>query len=355
MSGGYSLHRGRIPASRAARSERGEWRQQADAPPILSASPPTSARALRQNWLSCAGFERHLLPSSLCAVACIAVAHLALFESWWPSQWPRSSAAELPESVAGLKARNAQLVRENDELKKRLVTAGRDQRQYTGSLAGFDRHPLVAPTRGQSPPTTKPPRPAPRPTASRSPPTAIALAADHDFQQKLGAIGTRRPTGLPSRNSSSAERRRPSGSLLRALNGRPPAPDSLTAEDIWAPRGSSVRYTELKTSMSKLAFPYPLSMPDDWLREVLEFFPALEGGKREAGKGEGATSPYNKFLINFGGHYMPSDIVALAQAMDGAVGCAIDSDDPMTYASRGVTKHVGFVTLDNVGSLLKKC
>jgi len=159
-----------------------------------------------------------------------------------------------------------------------------------------------------------------------------------------------RPTGVPSRNSSSAERRRASGSLLRALNGRPPSPDSLTAEDIWAPRGSSVRYTELKTSMSKLAFPYPLSMPDDWLREVLEFFPALEGGKRE-----GATSPYNKFLINFGGHYMPSDIVALAQAMDGAVGCAIDSDDPMTYASRGVTKHVGFVTLDNVGSLLKKC
>ena len=156
---------------------------------------------------------------------------------------------------------------------------------------------------------------------------------------------------MPSRNSSSAERRRASGSLLRALNGRPPAPDSLTAEDIWAPRGSSVRYTELKTSIDKLAFPYPLSMPDDWLREVLEFFPALEGGK-----GEGATSPYNKFLINFGGHYVPGgDIVALAQAMDGAVGCAIDSDDPMTYASRGVTKHVGFVTLDNVGSLLKKC
>ena len=165
-----------------------EWRQQADAPPILSASPPTSGRALRQNWLSCAAFERPLLPSFLCAVACIAVAHLALFESWWPSQWPWSSAAE---PVAGLKARNAQLARENDELKKRLATAGRDQRQYTGSLAGFDRHPLVAPTRGQSPPTTKPPRPAPRPTASRSPPTAIALAADRDFHPKLGAM---RPT-----------------------------------------------------------------------------------------------------------------------------------------------------------------
>ena len=288
--------------------------------------------------------RRPLLPSSLCAVACIAVAHLALFESWWPSQWPRSSAAELPESVTGLKARNAQLARENEELKKRLATAGRDQRQYTGSLAGFDRHPLVAPTRGQSPPTTKPPRP----TASRSPSTAIALAADRDFHQKFGAM---RPTGVPSRNSSSAERRRASGSLLRALNGRPPAPDSLTAEDIWAPRGSSIRYTELKTSIDKRAFPYPLSMPDDWLREVLEFFPAPESVK-----GEGAPSPHNKFLINFGGHYVPGgDIVALAQAMDGAVGCAIDSDDPMTYASRGVTKHVGFVTLENVGSLLKKC
>ena len=111
------------------------------------------------------------------------------------------------------------------------------------------------------------------------------------------------------------------------------------------------RYTELKTSIDKRAFPYPLSMPDDWLREVLEFFPAPESGK-----GEGAPSPHNKFLINFGGHYVPGgDIVALAQAMDGAVGCAIDSDDPMTYASRGVTKHVGFVTLENVGSLLKKC
>ena len=89
---------------------------------------------------------------------------------------------------------------------------------------------------------------------------------------------------------------------------------------------------------------------------MLEFFP-------EGGKGEGGPSPkgvdssaHNKFLINFGGHYVPGgDIVALAQAMDGAVGCAIDSDDPMTYASRGVTKHVGFVTLDNVGSILKKC
>lgn len=141
---------------------------------------------------------------------------------------------------------------------------------------------------------------------------------------------------------------RASGSLLRSLHGRPPAPGSLTAEDIWAPGGSPERYTELKSSTKKRSFPYPLSTPDDWLREVLEFFPV--------GEGEGAAAaPHNKFLINFGGHYLPSDIVALAQAMDGAVGCAIDSDDPMTYAAAGVTKHVGFVTLGNVGSLLKGC
>lgn len=41
--------------------------------------------------------------------------------------------------------------------------------------------------------------------------------------------------------------------------------------------------------------------------------------------------------------------------MAGAVGCAIDSDDPMTYASPGVTKYIGFVTLANVGSLMARC
>jgi len=100
--------------------------------------------------------------------------------------------------------------------------------------------------------------------------------------------------------------------------------------------------------LKKRSFPHPFSTPDDWLREVLEFFPA-DAPERE---GEGAP---NRFLINFGGHYMPSDVVALAQAMAGAVGCAIDSDDPMTYASPGVTKHVGFVTLANVGSLMTSC
>ena len=78
-----------------------------------------------------------LLSSSLCAVACLAVAHLALFESWWPNwlagQWPRSSAEELQGSVAGLEARNAQLVREVDELKSRLATAGSPNPTMRGS------------------------------------------------------------------------------------------------------------------------------------------------------------------------------------------------------------------------------
>ena len=80
---------------------------------------------------------RPLLSSSLCAVACLAVAHLALFESWWPNwlagQRPRSSADELQGSVAGLEARNAQLVREVDELKNRLATAGSPNPATRGS------------------------------------------------------------------------------------------------------------------------------------------------------------------------------------------------------------------------------
>ena len=242
--------------------------------------------------------------------------------------------------MAGLKARNAQLERENDELKKRLTTPSTpsDQLQHVGSLAGFDRRPLPRPT--PRPTAARPPTPVRRPPVTR-PPAGIL--------QKLGAIGT---TSLPPRNTSSAKPvQRASGSLLRSLHGRPPAPGSLTAEDIWAPRGSPERYTELKSSTKKRSFPYPLSTPDDWLREVLEFFPV---GAAHEGEGA-AAAPHNKFLINFGGHYLPSDIVALAQAMDGAVGCAIDSDDPMTYAAAGVTKHVGFVTLGNVGSLLKGC
>ena len=65
------------------------------------------------------------------------MAHLALFESWWPNwlpgQWPRSSAEELPGSVAGLEARNTQLVREVDELKSRLATAGSPNPTMRGS------------------------------------------------------------------------------------------------------------------------------------------------------------------------------------------------------------------------------
>ena len=65
------------------------------------------------------------------------MAHLALFESWWPNwlagQWPRSSAEELQGSVAGLKARNAQLVREVAELKSRLATAGSPNPTMRGS------------------------------------------------------------------------------------------------------------------------------------------------------------------------------------------------------------------------------
>lgn len=71
--------------------------------------------------------------------------------------------------------------------------------------------------------------------------------------------------------------------------------------------------------MRKRSFPHPFSTPDDWLREVLEFFPADSGANANAnantnanakanvlegeGKGEGAPS---RFLINSGGHYMPS-------------------------------------------------
>ena len=80
---------------------------------------------------------RPLLSSSLCAVACLAVAHLALFESWWPKwlagQRPRSSAEKLQGSVAGLEARNAQLVREVAELKSRLATAGSPNPMMRGS------------------------------------------------------------------------------------------------------------------------------------------------------------------------------------------------------------------------------
>jgi len=65
------------------------------------------------------------------------VAHLALFESWWPNwlpgQSPRSSAEELQGSVAGLEARNAQLVREAAELKSRLTTAGSPNPTMRGS------------------------------------------------------------------------------------------------------------------------------------------------------------------------------------------------------------------------------
>ena len=104
------------------------------------------------------------------APPCLAVAHRALFESWWPywlaGQWPRSSAEELQGSVAGLEARNAQLVREVAELKSRLATAGSPNPTMRGSSSNertktttreradaktgvpWGRNPKVRPRRG---------------------------------------------------------------------------------------------------------------------------------------------------------------------------------------------------------------
>ena len=149
-------------------------------------------------------------PLLLCAVACLAVAHLALFESWWPGQrpgqGPRDSAEELPGLVAGLKARNAQLVREVGELKSKLATAGSPNPTMRGSSSNGRTKPRTrerADTKTgvslggaarRSAPDEAPRAPTPTPTAE---PYLKSGAQLYDALYRIGYHnGTRHHAGL---------------------------------------------------------------------------------------------------------------------------------------------------------------
>lgn len=127
--------------------------------------------------------------------------------------------------------------------------------------------------------------------------------------------------------------------FLKPGGGAPP-PGSLKPDDIWAPRGSATFRTPHSGRIPRSAYEHVWAMPDDWLREVLGF------------TGSNTT---NRFLINLGAHYEPNDVVALAQALGDARGCAIDSDDQMSYAAPGVRTHVGMMTVSNIARLLDEC
>jgi len=130
-----------------------------------------------------------------------------LFESWWP-QW-LSSKTDTAHGNAKLLPSSSHRSSSLSSIKPRL-TAVPTRSDVTNKVL------QEAATREPRPSTVRPPAYARRPTVTH-------------------------------RNQSN---HRSKGSVvIRSLNGRPPKPGSLTAEDIWAPRGSPEFRSELNASL----------------------------------------------------------------------------------------------------------